>query len=46
MECGNCSKQIKNGDTCYSKKGVDDIYCSAECFAETYSDIGTYEGDE
>ena len=45
MKCSVCKKTIKNGDTCYSKKGFDEIYCSKECFVEAWAELNTYEGD-
>lgn len=39
IECDCCGKRIEFGATVYQYDGRAGVYCSAECFADTYGDI-------
>lgn len=36
IKCDGCGKAIKFGETVYNYDGFCAVYCSAECFADSY----------
>ena len=39
IKCSGCGKRINFGDEVYKLSGYSGLYCSGECFANSYGDV-------
>ena len=45
IKCDNCGKRIDLGSEVYYYSGYCGLYCSAECFADSYAEVTELDED-